>query len=690
MTGRIRFGDEGERYLTAQSLVERRDFAIRIQPDLHRKIGLDGRNYSSYELGSILPLVPFYALGRLVAQQFPLDDLNAIAMLITGLFNPLITALTVWLLYKSSRVLTESQNASLAVAFLFGLGTIAMPYSRAFEREALLTIFLLFSIYTAGKFFRTNRLKWLLATGLSVALLCFTKIANTILLPLFIIYLVWVLWRDRRASIGRVLFDLMLFGIPVVLLVGVQAVFNYMRFGSFTDIGLVGTWGNPLSYFAFDHIGAALAGIFFSPTKSIFLFSPPILLAIPAWIHFVKECKPTALLVSLLITANILFNAMNVNWDQPSWWGPKYLVAMTPLFLLPVGLLYAHAHKPKRIWVTLTWLTGLAGLCIQIIGTLVDDREHLDIFGRGIDLVGALNMFSRGAFDSLVLYLSPEGFPVRINPFGILIIAVILFLAGLIVVRWRQGEEAYASWRANGVFLTGILLIEAFGFITWIVAPYSQVVATKGDTRYVAANNFLAEGKQCEAIGFYAQALARETHYQAQAAARLEQLWQPAQGKRIPISNPTMWIDAEGEASFEEDSAITITGNGSFRFFAPADKDASVSIASAPLPAVPNAAYELSGWVKSLAIYGSGYGVVSIFEDDGNWGKGRTTDVRAMDETSGWQLFRKTITTLPTTRRLFVKMGLYKTYGTFWVDGIQLIKVDPNLPQPQPKLPPCK
>jgi hypothetical protein len=39
---------------------------------------------------------------------------------------------------------------------------------------------------------------------------------------------------------------------------------------------------------------------------------------------------------------------------------------------------------------------------------------------------------------------------------------------------------------------------------------------------------------------------------------------------------------------------------------------------------------------------------------------------------------------------LFVKMGLYKTYGTFWVDGIQLIKVDPNLPQPQPKLPPCK
>lgn len=115
MSGRIRFCDEGERYLTAQSLVEQRDWSIRIQPDLHRKIGVDGRNYSSYELGSVLPLVPFYTLGVAVSGLFPSSDSNWVKMLFAGLLNPVITALTAVVLYKFCRALDCSPKISFFV-----------------------------------------------------------------------------------------------------------------------------------------------------------------------------------------------------------------------------------------------------------------------------------------------------------------------------------------------------------------------------------------------------------------------------------------------------------------------------------------------------------------------------------------------------------------------------------------------
>jgi hypothetical protein len=699
MSGAIHYGDEMEKYRVAQSIIERGDFTFR--PTAQRNvIGISGRTVSGYELGQTLIEVPFYVLGKLAYTIFPVTDSNWLTMLWVGLLNPVITALVLVLFFKTARLLDFRFTVSFGLALVLGLSTIIFPYSRSFTREPLLTLFLLLALYTSFQFSKTFAQRWLLLTGLTLGYLVFTKFIHGVVIPVFLLYLLIVISQreQQRGTSTAQTWTAILRGVLVVISPGIlfliaQMLYAFVRFGNLTS-GLGGLPSNPIDVIIrllplATPLEATL-GLLFSLDKSIFLYSPPIILGLVGWWRWWRIQPREALFALALVLVEFIPVTWRWDWAGGTWWGPRYLVQITPLLVLPLGFLFDSNRPAQKKW--LWMLSGLAviGFPIQVVGALVNDRDYLDVTGLGSTLLGQVGFLSRGAFDSLVLYLSPEGFPVRINPFGILLIAVILFLAGLIVVRWRQGEEAYASWRANGVFLTGILLIEAFGFITWIVAPYSQVVAIKGDTRYVAANNFLAEGKQCEAIGFYAQALARETHYQAQAAARLEQLWQPAQGKRIPISNPTMWIDAEGEASFEEDSAITITGNGSFRFFAPADKDASVSIAPAPLPAVPNAAYELSGWVKSLAIYGSGYGFVSIFEDDGNWGKGRTTDVRAMDETSGWQLFRKTITTLPTTRRLFVKMGLYKTYGTFWVDGIQLIKVDPNLPQPQPKLPPCK
>ena len=94
MTGGIHFGDEAERYLTAQSIVERHDLAIQFDQELHQHVALDGKNYSLFELGSILPLVPFYALADFISRLFPSGDTNGIKLLVTGIANPVLTAFT--------------------------------------------------------------------------------------------------------------------------------------------------------------------------------------------------------------------------------------------------------------------------------------------------------------------------------------------------------------------------------------------------------------------------------------------------------------------------------------------------------------------------------------------------------------------------------------------------------------------
>ena len=122
----------------------------------------------------------------------------------------------------------------------------------------------------------------------------------------------------------------------------------------------------------------------------------------------------------------------------------------------------------------------------------------------------------------------------------------------------------------------------------------------------------------------------------------------------------------------------------------PAGKDVSAATTSWPVGAKPNMEYELSGWIQGDALYGKGYGVVTLYEDDGDWGSRRSTDISFLDETSGWKLFRKRITTLPTTKRFFINLGLFQTYGTLWIDGIELVQVDSRAAQSPSLAPPCR
>jgi hypothetical protein len=210
MSGWLQWGGETES-IAAQSIVERFDFPIR--PIATRnEVGSGGRSFSIYELGMSLVQVPLYALGRLAFTFFPTPDLNQMTLLWVGLLNPILTALTCVVLYKLSRSFGFSERIAIALACLYGLGTIAWQYSKNFDREPLLALLILLSFYAAWLYSQRRSTRWLIVAGLLVGYLVFSKFIQAMVIPFFLGYFVLLAyeagslmkWDLRRQALAMV------------------------------------------------------------------------------------------------------------------------------------------------------------------------------------------------------------------------------------------------------------------------------------------------------------------------------------------------------------------------------------------------------------------------------------------------------------------------------------------------------
>jgi hypothetical protein len=146
------------------------------------------------------------------------------------------------------------------------------------------------------------------------------------------------------------------------------AAYNYARFRSPFMFGYPG--GNlsvPLL--------SGLFVLFFSPGRSIFVYSPILLLAIPGAWFFLKRDKSTTLLCLFFIVGHALIVAC---WGPLGWglsWGSRLMTLTLPVF----GLLVAAGIE--RIWRSKWWrpvpiLLGMLGFAVQVL-TLARDPTHV-------------------------------------------------------------------------------------------------------------------------------------------------------------------------------------------------------------------------------------------------------------------------------------------------------------------------
>jgi Dolichyl-phosphate-mannose-protein mannosyltransferase len=697
MAGRIQYGDEIEKYRVAQSIVDRGKFSFR-PTAMRNAVGAGGQTYSIYELGQSIVEIPFYVLGKWLNSFAPLPDVNDLGNLLVGLMNPLVTALTGVLVFESCEWLGYTRRTSLALALVFGLATIALPFAKGFTREPLLAFFLLLSFHAVLRFQKSLGYRWLLIAGVALGALVFTKLIQGTAIPILLVYVFVLIFQNEKAAAKNLRHTLsamtragVVLLLPFIVFMGLQGLYALARFGTIYS-GIGGTRLNPVNWILLllpqSQPLTALVGLTVSPLKSVFLYSPPALLFFVAWYKWLRTDAKMAWLFLALVGAAFGTALARPDWDGGTWWGPRYLVQITPFLILPLGILESYRNPARRILGLALSVLFVLGMFVQVVGAFGNARDYLDITGNWITLAGQLDFLRHGAIESLVLYLSPQGFPIQVNPFGVVLAVIAVLLGAWLFRQMRRADTANTgSWRVGLVVGALVLLVEFTAFIAWVVAPYPQVLAAQANTKFVAANAFLADGRTCEASALYRIAIERGTTYQQQAVARLDQLAPLPRGTPVDASALLTQQEKTGSGFLQVDGTTTITGNGSLMASSENGDDVIARGHADPVPVLPNTTYEVFGWIKTANVYGEGFGSVTVSEDDGAYRNIRDTDVAIQDETNGWTRFHKTLTTLPTTHRLFVAAGLWKSFGTVWVDGLQIAQItsdNPALADPKP------
>ncbi len=141
--------------------------------------------------------------------------------------------------------------------------------------------------------------------------------------------------------------------------------YNHARFGALT---YAGRYTDPL-IFGFGHPIAALFGLFLSPGKGVFLFSPPLLLALIGGRRLFARAPGLAFAIAGASIIHVLVVMQLVFFGGDWAWGPRYLLILIPMWALAMPF---AAERAKRWGVTT--LVAL-GLLSQALGVSLDHQR---------------------------------------------------------------------------------------------------------------------------------------------------------------------------------------------------------------------------------------------------------------------------------------------------------------------------
>jgi hypothetical protein len=353
------WGDGNIQYRVAESLVHHGSLAIgRAWPE-DLPPGRDGKFYSTYPLATSVVQIP----GLLL-----FDAASAVRPELRGLARPLTShlacaafgALACALFYRLCRQRRLSPRASSAATVVLAVATTVWVYARYSYSEiaqtALFTGFVLELLRVLDEP-TPRRARWL---GLYAGLLFSMKYIYAASIVGGALYLALALRRDRRA--------------PGVALAAATTA------APFAIIALVYNalcWGSPLStgyapYFASDWGENPLVGLWgmlLSPGKSLFLYSPPLVLGFAALPRLWRDHRAACLAV-IAAGAPVLAIYSYYKRDGDYAWGPRFVVFLVPALGLGFAALLDAwlAQPPRRMRRAVLAVVVAAGIGVQLLG----------------------------------------------------------------------------------------------------------------------------------------------------------------------------------------------------------------------------------------------------------------------------------------------------------------------------------
>jgi hypothetical protein len=301
-------------------------------------------NYAPYGIAVSLLAVPAYALSKWTG-NFPA---------LGSMVDPLLTALSVVLLYRIARALDWRPGYGVIAAVSYGLFSMAVWYSTELLSEpgvVLCALVIMWGLIRWSQGLAMAPLWIGLAAGCALQFRSDSSFTVWIALLATPLFVPWSVLRAKRTL-------LLVFG-PLVVSLGLLGWYNELRFHKW----LVGTYGPHGGFIT--PLAHGLDGLLLSPGKGLFLFNPLTALGVVGVVLLVigparVANRPFGVLCLLLVVPRVLFFAKWSIWDAGSVWGPRFLLPVVPVLSLTLVPVLQATH-PRR----------LTGVAVRVVAVLL-------------------------------------------------------------------------------------------------------------------------------------------------------------------------------------------------------------------------------------------------------------------------------------------------------------------------------
>jgi hypothetical protein len=273
----------------------------------------------------------------------------------------LVCAAIVWATFLFGVAATGGPRAASLGAVTLAFAGVLWPYSGFGFNQPLATLTFTLALYDVvvgaidGAALRIARAGWWMAASV----LTRHEMALAVVPMLG--------WLLAASGAGRRLRSVVLFLPGLAAGAAIWMTFNWWRFGNPLDSGYLRDANPGLG----SPFLAGLAGLLFSPSTSLLLYSPFVVVGFIGLLAMTRtRDRALAWLLLAQVAVFIVFYATLGNWTGGRSYGSRYLLVLLPLFAIGWSWLLAGLRQPRqRVAFVVVFV---AGFVLQLPGVFVD------------------------------------------------------------------------------------------------------------------------------------------------------------------------------------------------------------------------------------------------------------------------------------------------------------------------------
>jgi hypothetical protein len=213
-----------------------------------------------------------------------------------------------------------------------------------------------------------------------------TRTELILVVPWALLYFVLAV-RSRRADWRPALAA---FGVPLLICACLWLGWNWLRFDAWLQTGAVYQLAAGRTLFQPRLVLQSVPAQLLSFQRSIFVYSPPLLLALAAWPTLWRRSRSLSIVATGIGLTLFAFFSTFSAWNAAASWGPRFLVPLTPILMLPLAR-WLDSRRRRAVALALACLGIAVQLAVVVPGYRWDlifrywgsgDPQSVDLFFR--------------------------------------------------------------------------------------------------------------------------------------------------------------------------------------------------------------------------------------------------------------------------------------------------------------------